>query len=94
MRALWMYKIQKESRGGLKMSRWLLFESEFRITVKIIRNWPIDKIIVYTHNLGNVHKETYKQVEEDLFSYIAKNREQLVRENKELFKKMKKLEVY
>ena len=80
------------------MSRWYLFKSKRRIIVKVIRNRlhekiPPIKLIVYSCNLGRVSKETYEEVENIIGDYIAKNREQLVRENEEFLKEMKKEEV-
>jgi hypothetical protein len=69
-------------------------ESKREIIVSVFRLGQTPKILTYFINLGCVSRRSYLQKEDDPFNYIAKNREQLVRANKELLKKMKKLEVY
>ena len=76
------------------MTRATIKESKREINVSIFRLGQPPKILTYFINLGTVSRRSYLQEEDDPFNYIAKNREQLVRENEELLKKMKELEVY
>ena len=76
------------------MTRATIKESKREIIVSIFRLGQPPKILTYFINLGTVSRRSYLQEEDDPFNYIAKNREQLVRENEELLKKMKELEVY
>jgi hypothetical protein len=71
------------------MSRWLLFESERQIIVKVIRMKSGVKIIIYHYNLGAVHKEIYKEEKREGFSYLSVNRDELVKKNQEVYDLLK-----
>ena len=75
------------------MTRYLIVHSSREIIVKIARRSKTVLIREYFVNLGSVSITEYTLTKSDGFNYIAKNREQLVREAEELIKKTKKLEV-
>lgn len=70
------------------MSRGSLSESERQIIVKIIRKKSPVKIIIYHYNLGAVHKEIYKEEKREGFSYLAVNRDELIKKNQEALKQL------
>ena len=75
------------------MTRYLKVHNSREIIVIIARRGKAIQIREYFLNLGSVSRTEYTQTKSDGFNYIAKNREQLVREAEELIKKTKKLEV-
>ena len=76
------------------MTRYLIIPPPGRIMVKIVRRGRETQLFEYFEILGAVSKEEFTRTKYDGFNYIAKDHMDRVRANKELLKKMKKLEVY
>ena len=75
------------------MTRIIIQHTEgFRIFINIFRKGKKSKIIEYVHNLGAIRKAIYEEKSFGVFNYIAKNHKERVQKNKELIKKMKRME--
>ena len=71
------------------MTRATIKGSKREIIVSVFRLARPPKILTYFLNLGTVSKRSYIQEADDPFNYIAKNRDQLVKENEDFLEKIK-----